>query len=49
MIALGLSDAFHHALAERVVSTIMGRYPAKFKLTVLVCDFDGNKIAEASS
>ncbi|HSC75019.1 MAG TPA: cobalt-precorrin-5B (C(1))-methyltransferase [Pseudomonadales bacterium] len=49
MIALGLSDAFHHALAERVVKTIIGRYPDKFRLTVLVCDFDGNKIAEASS
>jgi len=44
-----LSDAFHHALAERVISTILPRYPGKFRLRVLVCDFDGNKIAEAVS
>jgi len=49
MTALGLSDAFHHALAERVISTILPRYPGKFRLRVLVCDFDGNKIAEAVS
>jgi cobalt-precorrin-5B (C1)-methyltransferase len=49
MIALGLSGAFHQALADRVVSTITQRYPAKFLLTVLVCDFDGVKLAEASS
>lgn len=49
MTALGLSDAFHHALAQRVVQTLTSRYPEKFTLTVLVCDFDGNKIAEATS
>lgn len=49
MIALGLSDAFHHALAEKVIHTITARYAGKFTLTVLVCDFDGKKIAEASS
>ncbi|MBB4843808.1 cobalt-precorrin-5B (C1)-methyltransferase [Paucibacter oligotrophus] len=47
--ALGLVLAFHQALAEKVVSTVMGRYPEKFKLTVLVCDFDGRKLAEANS
>jgi len=47
--ALGLVFEFHQALAERVVATLMGRYPSQFKLTVLVCDFDGRKLAEAVS
>jgi len=47
MAELGLVDAFHNALAQRVVHTLAERYPRKFKLTVLVCDFDGNKIAQA--
>ena len=35
------------ALAEKVVSTLMApdRYAGKFHLHVLVCDFDGRKIA----
>jgi cobalt-precorrin-5B (C1)-methyltransferase len=45
--ALGLVLEFHQALAERVVQTVLGRYPGKFRLTVLVCDFDGRKLAEA--
>lgn len=49
MIALGLSDAFHLALANKVIEAITARYPHKFILTVLVCDFDGIKIAEATS
>ena len=49
MQALGLLGAFHQALAERVVQTLTGRYPRKFQLRVLVCDPDGNKIAEAAS
>ena len=47
--ALGLVHAFHQALAERVVSTVIGRYPDKFHLQVLVCDFDGRKLAQAQS
>lgn len=47
MAELGLVDAFHHALARRVVQTLVARYPGKFTLKVLVCDFEGNKIAEA--
>lgn len=46
---LGLTAAFHQALAERVVRTVKGRYPDQFHLTVLVCDFDGRKLAEALS
>lgn len=47
MEELGLMDAFHHALAEKVIETLGGRYPGLFSLKVLVCDFEGNKIAEA--
>ncbi len=48
MDALGLGPAFHAALAQRVVKTLRERYPDQFELKVLVCDFDGRKIAEAS-
>ena len=47
MDALGLGPAFHKALAERVIQTLSARYPNQFDLKVLVCDFDGHKIAEA--
>lgn len=47
MAGLGLIDAFHHALARRVIDTLAKRYPRQFTLKVLVCDFEGNKIAEA--
>lgn len=48
MAALGLVTAFHEALARRVIQTLLTRYPGKFSLRVLVCDFEGNKIAEAA-
>ncbi len=48
MEELGLVDAFYHALASRVIETLFGRYPGQFSLQVLVCDFDGNKIAEVT-
>jgi cobalt-precorrin-5B (C1)-methyltransferase len=48
MEALGLGTAFHTALAQRVIQTLRTRYPDQFELKVLVCDFDGRKIAEAS-
>ena len=48
MAALGLGTAFHTALAQRVVKTLRERYPDQFDLKVLVCDFDGRKIAESS-
>lgn len=47
MEALGLARQFHEALAHRVVATLCGRYPHKFTLKVLVCDFEGKKMAEA--
>jgi cobalt-precorrin-5B (C1)-methyltransferase len=49
MTALGLGLAFHTALAQRVVQVLRQRYEDAFTLRVLVCDFDGNKITEASS
>lgn len=51
MQALGLLNEFHGALARKVVSTLTApeRYANRFRLHVLVCDFDGQKIAEASS
>jgi len=45
MEELGLSDAFYHALSQRVVATLQARYPNTFTYTVLVCDFDGEKLA----
>jgi len=47
--SLGLVLEFHQALAEKVVQTVTGRYPGQFNLKVLVCDFDGRKLAEATS
>ncbi|MBP6582339.1 MAG: cobalt-precorrin-5B (C(1))-methyltransferase [Chromatiaceae bacterium] len=47
---LGLGQAFHQALAQRLVRTLAERYPGQFSLQVLVCDFEGDKlIAEAAS
>ena len=48
MAELGLVVEFHAALAQRVWRTVTERYPGKFQLKVLVCDFDGRKLAEAS-
>ncbi|MEO3713800.1 cobalt-precorrin-5B (C(1))-methyltransferase [Roseateles flavus] len=51
MQALGLLNEFHDALARKVISTLCApeRYGSRFRLRVLVCDFDGQKIAEACS
>ncbi len=51
MAALGLLDEFHAALARQVVRTLTApdRYGDRFRLQVLVCDFDGRKVAEAAS
>jgi len=47
MEQLGLEHAFHVELANRVIATLEKRYPVRFEIGVLVCDFDGNKLAEA--
>lgn len=46
MEALGLATAFYEALGTRVIETLAKRYPNKFSLRVLVCDFEGNKLAD---
>ena len=38
----GLLDAFHRALGLRVIDTLRRRYPGKFDVRVLICDFEGN-------
>ncbi len=44
---LGKGAEFYQALGRKVISTIMDRYQhADFDMKVLVCDFDGNKLAE---
>ncbi|MGD0961585.1 MAG: cobalt-precorrin-5B (C(1))-methyltransferase [Methylomonas sp.] len=48
MAELGLEYEFHTELAKRVIKTLENRYPGCFLIAVLVCDFDGNKLAEAS-
>jgi len=48
MDALGLGARFHQTLAQRVVQVLQGRYPNCFEIKVLVCDFDGHKIAESA-
>ena len=51
MTERGLGEAFHTALAQAVIHTLTApdRYGNAFQLRVLVCDFDGNKVAEAIS
>lgn len=48
MAELGLAVEFHVELAKRVITTLESRYPKRFDIGVLVCDFEGNKLAEAS-
>lgn len=48
LTALGLGQAFHQALAQSLVRTLVRRYPGLFSLRVMVCDFEGERlIAEA--
>jgi len=47
MEELGLVHAFHVELGRRVIATLAARYPKQFTLRVLICDFEGNKLAEA--
>ncbi|HEY8158770.1 MAG TPA: cobalt-precorrin-5B (C(1))-methyltransferase [Methylobacter sp.] len=46
MEELGLINEFYAALGRRVIATLSQRYTGKFRLRVLMCDFDGNKLAE---
>ncbi len=44
LVKLGLSVAFHEQLAKKAISALKSQYPGSYRLTVLVCDFDGNLI-----
>jgi len=46
MEELGLSKFFYEALSERVVNTLKSRYPDQFEYTILMCNFDGEKIMQ---
>jgi len=46
MEALELADVFYHELARRTIATLADRYPGAFSIRVMVCDFEGNKLAE---
>lgn len=46
---LNLQSEFLTALARRVINTLSARYPGRFTLRVLVCDFESNKLAEVST
>ena len=41
---LGLTIAFHRQLAIRAIRTLKAHYPGDYRLTVLVCDFEGQFI-----
>ena len=43
---IGLEREFLENLGRRVIATLSQRYPGKFRLRVLICDFEGNKMAE---
>ena len=45
MEELGLSTAFYQELSKRVVHTLKSRYPDKFQYTILMSDFDGEKLS----
>ncbi|QTD46833.1 cobalt-precorrin-5B (C(1))-methyltransferase [Ottowia testudinis] len=51
MVERGLGDAFHHALAQAAIDTLTApdRYGNAFQLRVMVCDFDGQKVADVLS
>jgi len=48
MEEIGLLTEFYQALGNKVITTLLERYPNKFNITVLICDFDGNKLAEVA-
>lgn len=48
LAALGLSVAFHRAVALRAWRSLNQRYPQRFELEILVCDFEGQPILTLS-
>ncbi len=51
MVERGLGDAFHHALAQAAIDTLLApdRYDRAFALRVMVCDFNGQCVADVHS
>jgi cobalt-precorrin-5B (C1)-methyltransferase len=51
MVERGFGDAFHHALAQAAIDTLTAadRYGHAFRLRVLVCDFNGQRVADVWS
>ena len=41
---LGLTEAFHRRLAIKAIRSLTTHYPGAYRLTVLVCDFEGRFI-----
>jgi len=46
MEELGLMSEFYQELSKRVVATLKSRYPDKFDYSILICDFEGQKLSE---
>ncbi len=46
MEEIGMISEFYHALGNKVIETLIGRYPKDFDIKILICDFDGEKLAE---
>ncbi|VAW76231.1 Cobalt-precorrin-5B (C1)-methyltransferase [hydrothermal vent metagenome] len=46
MEEIGLLKDFYRALGNRVIETLISRYPSGFDIKILICDFDGNKLGE---
>jgi cobalt-precorrin-5B (C1)-methyltransferase len=46
---IGLADDFYHALARRTIDTLAERYPDRFRLRVMVCDFSRKQLADVSN
>jgi len=46
MEELGLITEFYNQLGHKVIATLKERYPDQFSLRILICDFDGLKLAD---
>ena len=46
MEEIGLLGEFYSALGNKVIETLISRYPTGFDIKILICDFDGNKLGE---
>ena len=44
LAALGLSTRFHQQLAKKAIRSLKTEYPGDYRLTVHVCDFEGQFI-----